>query len=435
MLRIADFTTPSKFLETVLTGPMQGRRKLYSRLGMASRDAIDELINSAIEFERNEIASLDRFLSWFSRGDVDVQRDPAAPANEVRVMTVHGAKGLQAPVVILADATGDPAKLGRTPITLDFPVRGIGTAPLLRPKKDERLSPFAELIDEQERRDLQEHWRLLYVALTRAADRLIVAGVAPKAKKDGSDPRPENCWHRAVQAGLLALGAAPIEEKGRTKLAHGSEPVAGKRPAAPSEVPAAQLPSWATTAAPAEARPPRPLAPSALAEDREAAPPPSAEMRAAAERGTMIHALLERLPAVSPDQREQAALRWLERSGGVAEADSRKEIARTVCEIISDSRFAGLFGLGSLGEAPIAATLPDGRVIAGTVDRLRIEERRILVVDYKTGRAPETPNDIPNAHRLQMQAYAEALSVIFPKRHIEAALLYTANGKFFTVDS
>jgi ATP-dependent helicase/nuclease subunit A len=435
LLRIADFTTPSKFLETILTGPMHGRRKLYSRLGMASRDAIDELMNSAIEFERNEIASLDRFLSWFSRGDVDVQRDPAAPANEVRVMTVHGAKGLQAPVVILADATGDPAKLGRTPIALDFPVGGIGTAPLLRPKKDERLSPFAELIDEQERRDLQEHWRLLYVALTRAADRLIVAGVAPKAKKDGSDPRPENCWHRAVQAGLLGLGAAPVEENGRTTLAHGSAPMAGKRPAAAPEVPAAQLPSWATTAAPPESRPPRPLAPSALAEDREAAPPPSAEMRAAAERGTMIHALLERLPAVSPDQREQAALRWLERSGGVAEADSRKEIARTVCEIISDSRFAGLFGLGSLGEAPIAATLPDGRVIAGTVDRLRIEERRILVVDYKTGRAPERQEDIPLAHRLQMQAYSEALSVIFPDRDIEASLLYTANGRFFTVES
>jgi ATP-dependent helicase/nuclease subunit A len=314
-------------------------------------------------------------------------------------------------------------------------VSGIGTAPLLRPKKDERLSPFAELIDEQERRDLQEHWRLLYVALTRAADRLIVAGVAPRPKKDGSDPRPENCWHRAVQAGLLALGAAPLEEKGRTTLAHGSAPVAGKRPAAAPEAPAAQLPSWATIAAPPEARPPRPLAPSALAEDREAAPPPSAEMRAAAERGTMIHALLERLPAVSADQREQAALRWLERSGGVADANSRKEIASTICEIISDTRFAGLFGRGSLGEAPIAATLPDGRVIAGTVDRLRVEEHQILVVDYKTGRAPERQEDIPLAHRLQMQAYAEALSVIFPDRDIEAALLYTANGRFFTVES
>ncbi|HEY6048871.1 MAG TPA: UvrD-helicase domain-containing protein, partial [Sphingomicrobium sp.] len=112
LLRIADFTTPSAFLETILSGPMQGRRKLYSRLGMAARDPIDELMNSAFEFERNEPASLDRFLAWFSRGTVDVQRDPGQPANEVRVMTVHGAKGLEAPVVILADATADPARLG-----------------------------------------------------------------------------------------------------------------------------------------------------------------------------------------------------------------------------------------------------------------------------------------------------------------------------------
>jgi len=147
----------------------------------------------------------------------------------------------------------------------------------------------------------------------------------------------------------------------------------------------------------------------------------------------MIHALLERLPPVPADQREAAALRWLKRSGGIADAAARDEIARTVCELISDSHFAALFGPGSLGEAPIAATLPDGRVIAGTVDRLQVEAERVLVVDYKTGRAPEHQEDIPTAHRLQMQAYSEALSVIFPKRHIEAALLYTANGKFFTV--
>ena len=143
---IADFTTPSRFLETILSGPIEGRRKLYGRLGMASRDAIDELMNSALEFERNETASLDRFLSWFSRGTVDVQRDPGQPANEVRVMTVHGAKGLEAPVVIIADATADPARLGRSPVTLDFEVEGAGVAPLLRPKKDERRPPFDEII-------------------------------------------------------------------------------------------------------------------------------------------------------------------------------------------------------------------------------------------------------------------------------------------------
>src|SRR5579884_1621150 len=211
LLRIADFTTPSRFLETILTGAMQGRRKLYSRLGLAARDAIDELMNSALEFERNEVPSLDRFLSWFSRGTVDVQRDPGQAANEVRVMTVHGAKGLEAPVVILADATADPARLGRTPLTVDMEVEGAGVAPLLRPKKEERCPPFDQVILDEEKRDLEEHMRLLYVALTRAADRLIVSGVMPKAKKDGSDPRPPNCWHRIVEQAMTKIEAGPGE--------------------------------------------------------------------------------------------------------------------------------------------------------------------------------------------------------------------------------
>jgi ATP-dependent helicase/nuclease subunit A len=433
LLRIADFTTPSRFLETILSGPMQGRRKLYARLGMAARDAIDELVNSAVDFERTEVASLDRFLDWFSRGDVDVQRDPGAPANEVRVMTVHGAKGLQAPVVILADATADPAKLGRTPILLDVQTDH-GPAPLLRPRKEERRSPFEEIMVEEERRGLEEHWRLLYVALTRAADRLIVAGVAPKPKKDGSDARPANSWHRAVEEGLLGVGALP-SVGGAASLIYGDEQPVAARPRTTAEAASFPIPDWATRPAPPEARPPRPLAPSALAEDREAAPPPSPAMKAAADRGVAIHALLERLPAVPADNRKAAALRWLEQSAGVADPDERRAIAECVCAIISDDRFSALFGPGSLAEAPIAATLPDGRVIAGTVDRLLVERDRVLVVDYKTGRAPDRTEDIPKPHRLQILAYAEALSVIFPGRTIESALLYTATGRFFTVGS
>ncbi|MFL6764171.1 MAG: double-strand break repair helicase AddA, partial [Sphingomicrobium sp.] len=295
LLRIADFTTPSRFLETVLSGAMQGRRKLYSRLGMAARDAIDELMNSALEFERNETASLDRFLSWFSRGTVDVQRDPGQPANEVRVMTVHGAKGLEAPVVILADATADPARLGRTPLALDAEIPGAGIAPLLRPKKDERCPPFEEVILAQERRDSEEHLRLLYVALTRAADRLIVSGVMPKAKKDGSDPRPPNSWHRIVEQAMISLGSD--EGDALFALRYGSLGDArSKKSKNKVELPTVAVPEWARTPAPPEARPPRPLAPSAIVVDDEAAAAPSAAMRSAALRGTWIHQLLERLP-------------------------------------------------------------------------------------------------------------------------------------------
>ncbi len=169
---------------------------------MAARDAIDELMNSALEFERNETASLDRFLAWFSRGTVDVQRDPGQPANEVRVMTVHGAKGLEAPVVILADATADPAKLGRTPLTVDIEVDGAGMRAAAAAEEGGAL-PAVRGGHRSTRSSAtsEEHLRLLYVALTRAADRLIVSGVMPKAKKDGSDPRPPNSWHRDRRAG------------------------------------------------------------------------------------------------------------------------------------------------------------------------------------------------------------------------------------------
>ena len=142
-------------------------------------------------------------------------------------MTVHGAKGLEAPVVILADATADPARLGRTPLTVDIEVAGAGVAPLLRPKKDERCPPFEEIILAEEQRDLEEHLRLLYVALTRAADRLIVSGVQPKERKDGSDPRPPNSWHRIVEQAMGAIGAVPGD--GHVALYYGSSIAARPR--------------------------------------------------------------------------------------------------------------------------------------------------------------------------------------------------------------
>jgi len=437
LLRIADFTTPAVFLEAILSGPMQGRRKLYSRLGMAARDPIDELVNSALEFERAETASLDRFLAWFSRGTVDVQRDPGGGGNEVRVMTVHGAKGLEAPVVILADATADPSKMGRTPLTLDVEIGSGGVTPLLRPKKEERGPPFEQRLLAEEKRDLEEHWRLLYVALTRAADRLVVAGVAPKPKKDGSEARPENCWHVAVERALVSLGAESADQGGwGSALVYGAAAAGAghQKPRRPAARPLT-VPDWARMPAPAEARPPRPLAPSALVNDTESSPPPSEAMRAAALRGTWIHRLLERLPPVAPQDRPAAAHRWLEHSAGLTDAAEREAIVMQVCRVISDPALASLFGTGSLAEAPLAATLPDGRVIAGTVDRLLVQEDRVSVLDFKTGRVPSGERAIPASHRAQMAAYADALSVIFPGRPIRSALLYTAGPTLFELAS
>jgi ATP-dependent helicase/nuclease subunit A len=427
LLAMADYTTPHRFLETVLTGPLQGRRKLYGRLGPSARDPVDELLSSALEFERGDTVSLDRFLSWFSKGDVEIKRDPSAPANAVRVMTVHGAKGLESPVVILADSTSDPERLGGPSNVLQLPVNG-ARVPLLRPRKAEAMAPFDAVMAEDKLRDLEEHWRLLYVGLTRAAERLVVAGVKPRGE------RSENCWHTRVERALTALGAEWLDDgSGNEVLRYCGSGRGDGAPAKPArrEIPPAEVPGWARTPAPPEARPPRPLAPSAMAEDREPAPPPSQAMRAAAKRGTLIHQLLERLADVASKQRRTAALRWLEQADELQTPEQRSEIADEVCRVLEQASLAPLFGPNSLAEAPLAATLPDGRVIAGTVDRLLVETDRVSVLDFKTGRVPLGEAAIPASHRAQMNAYAEALRVIFPGRSIRAALLYTGGPQLF----
>jgi ATP-dependent helicase/nuclease subunit A len=238
-----------------------------------------------------------------------------------------------------------------------------------------------------------------------------------------------------VQQALTSIGATAVDQdRWGAALVYGSAPArrAGK-PEEKREFPALAIPDWARRQAPPEARPPRPLAPSAIATDDESAPPPSEAMRAAALRGTWIHQLLERLPPVEPSARAAAAGNWLERSAGVSDPAVRREIVDQVCEVLSDPRFAHLFGPGSLAEAPLAATLPDGRVIAGTVDRLLVEHDGVSVIDFKTGRVPASEAQIPNSHLAQMRAYAEALRVIFPGREIRAALLYTSGPKLIEV--
>jgi ATP-dependent helicase/nuclease subunit A len=178
--------------------------------------------------------------------------------------------------------------------------------------------------------------------------------------------------------------------------------------------------------APAEARPPRPLAPSQVAADTDSRPPPTPALAAAAERGRLLHALFERLPATPPGDRKQAAFTWLQRSTGVTDTALRTGLVDNALAIIEAPEHAVLFSPEALAEAPIAATLPDGTVVAGTVDRLLVTEEAVRVVDFKTGRqVPRSEGAIPLSHRCQMQAYGRALEVIFPGRRIELALLYT----------
>jgi ATP-dependent helicase/nuclease subunit A len=425
ILAMADFATPHAFFETLLSGPLDGRRRLLERLGVEARDPIEELLSSVLDYESDGTPSLQAFLDWFARGDVEIVRDPSGPQDAVRVMTVHGSKGLQSPVLVLADACADPDRARNGPGRFATLSVGEGAqVPVFRPRKDELVEPLKSQVEVQDRLDREEHWRLLYVALTRAEERLYVGGTLGARDREGP---PAASWFRAVENALVGLGCDwdPSARWTREMRFGPAEGLGSPVAAAPAE--AGVLPPWLHRPAPAEERPPRPLAPSAPGEDDLPYPPPGPDQREAARRGRLLHALFERLPVTEPAQRRELADRWLERSAGVAEPDLRRALVEDACGIVEDPRFAALFGSGALAEAPLAAVIADGIVVSGTVDRLLVDEDRIMVADFKTGRhAPEGPERIPGAHLRQMSAYREALRVIFPGRRIEAALLYTA---------
>lgn len=427
LLGMADYATPHAFFETILSGTLKGRRKLLERLGNEARDPIEELLSSALDFESNSAPSLQRFLDWFARGEVEIVRDPSAPLDAVRVMTVHGSKGLQSPVVILADACADPDRrgggFGATFANISLTPEG-PTIPIFRPRKDELAEPIASQLAALDRREREEHWRLLYVALTRAEERLYIGGSLGPADRKGP---PMASWWTALDSALLGLGAEWEEDPHWGRARRIGDPLFFTKAAPRAAVAEAILPDWIRRPAPVEARPPRPLAPSALGEDDVADPPPSPAMRAAAQRGRLLHSLFERLPEVPREERAARAGRWLERSAGIDDPELRRGLVEDACRLIADPAHAELFGPGALAEAPIAAVIAGGLVVSGSVDRLLVGPDRILVADFKTGRrAPAALDEIPVPHLRQMAAYVEALKVIFPGRPIAAKLLYTA---------
>ncbi len=426
LLNAADFTTPYQFLETILSGGFDGRRKLIGRLGEESRDPIDELLNAALDFEARHPSSLQLFLDWLDRSDVEIKRDATETAIAVRVMTVHGAKGLEAPVVILADATAKPrAAKGGDP--LDWLIGEDHRLPVFRPRKEELsdvLLDAAQAVDEAE---MREHWRLLYVALTRAGERLVICGALGVQSKGEVH---EQSWYAIVDRAMANMGIAAVDGM-RTRE---DDPVNPKQPAKrAADKAGVEPPIWLRAPAPQEARPPRPLSPSSLGRDNVADPPPPPAMRAAAERGRLLHSLFERLPAIEPARRREVGLRWLAGSAGVDAAAARNDLIDAALKVIEHPDFADLFSAHGLAEAPIAGVVGSD-VIAGTVDRLVVTDTHVRVVDFKTGRrVPASVDACPVPHLRQMAAYHALLSAIFPDHHVEALLLYTGGPALFTV--
>jgi len=421
LLARADFEPPQALLHWLLVGPWRGRRALVARLGGEANDPINELLNAAHAYAATHTASLQGFIRWFDAGEGELKRDADAAGGLVRVMTVHGSKGLQAPIVILADAAGKPDTAEALVLEERLPGAERGRrVPLPGLARDQRVGPIAAAEEASAAELLEEHWRLLYVAMTRAEEALFIGSALGKREKAPH----EQSWYAALEP---LFGEAREDELWGARREWGAPPakLAMVDTRDDSEVDTS-LPDWALRPIGPEPRPPRPLAPSAAGEDLSPDPPlPPGVLEQAALRGSLLHRLLERLPAVATEEREQAALAWLERQAATVPPEERSDIAGQVLSVLGQPDWSVLFGPGSLAEVPLAATV-GGQVIAGKVDRLLVTPERVLVVDYKSARRPpSTCEEVPQGTLRQMAAYQAALEAIYPGRTVECALLYT----------
>lgn len=441
LLARVDYLRPFELYAEVLNA-RGGRRKLLSRLGPEADDPLDEFLALALAFERVNAPSLQGFLNWLEAGRAEIKRDlEHRERDEVRVMTVHGAKGLQAPIVFLPDTMAAP--LTRPHLLWADRPRGESPLPLWPPRRaDEEKVCRAARVNANRLRD-QEYRRLLYVALTRAEDRVYICGWR------GVRRPPEGCWYDLAAAGLEGIAAKvefdfsavhPEAWKGPgLRLAHaqGATPEAAEGVAARAGRRA--LPRWARSPAPVEPAPPRPLAPS-----RSEAPTVGTAAAARAPigpdegerflRGHLIHRLLQSLPALEPGAREEACRRYLARPVFALGAEERAEIAAAARKVLEDPGLAPLFGPESRAEVPVTGDL-DGHLLSGRIDRLAVFDTEVVIVDYKTDRPPPlTQKEVPDIYLRQMAAYRAVIRRIYPGRAVTCALLWTDGPKLMALE-
>ena len=428
--------TPFAFYAWLLGGD-GGRLRILKRLGHEATDALDEFLELALGYERKAPASLQGFMAWLRAADTEVKRDMEITRDEVRVMTVHGAKGLEAPVVFMVDTTTSPSDTQRLRL-IHLPQgnaspHGPGVVVWAGRKADDPAvvaTARAAMIEDTE----HEYRRLLYVAMTRAADRLIVGGCMPGNR--GSIR--EFSWYDLIDKGLANSGLHLREFEtagGKVKrysrpedVADPTTPTAAPTPAAPLA-----LPSWLKTSAPPEAPADNLLRPSDPAEDpghRVRTTESILERARALQRGTLVHRLLQSLPDVGSARRREAALRYLDRHAADWGDTERAALTNNVLKLIAEPRFSEVFTPESRAEVSIVGRLElRGRpkaLVSGQIDRLVVTPAEVLIVDFKTNHAPPTRMaDAPAAYVRQLALYRAVLAKLYPGRSIRAALLWT----------
>lgn len=431
----ADFLRPYDLLERILTRH-DGHRKLLARLGPEAEDGINALLQQALAFERSNIPSLTGFLVWLETDDVDIKRQMDAAGDRIRVMTVHGAKGLEAPIVILPDTAQRRARqtaniLTAKPEHIPGENRPAESVPLWSVASDERPQTITDLIAEMGQNDEYERERLLYVAMTRAEKWLIVAASGDLGK-DGK------AWYDRVGTAMQDQNAPNFDFPFGTglRIEHGDWSGPVEEIADRSVSNKAELDPVFTQSVPEPLPAKDTLKPSDLGGAKALPGEAGQDEEAAKRRGRMIHLLLEHLPNHPRDAWENIAWQVLDDGEDPPEDHEIAPLLSEAANVLTHPELAPVFSTDALAEVAMTANIPglNGERIHGIVDRLIIEPDRILIVDFKTNAVvPDTPEKTPNGLLRQMGAYAQAAAQLYPDRKIDTAILWTSAAKLMVL--
>lgn len=420
-LRGADpFSFLADLLERCDAHGRSGWLALFERLGAEVRDPVEELLARALGAARDGAATLQHFLAAIEADGREIKREMDAPGEAVRIMTVHGAKGLEAPIVILPDTAAGPDPKQAESLFFAY---GAPVVSFAR-KEDDALADAAR--GQWLKRGRAEQRRLLYVSMTRARDRLIVCG----AQSGNGVGRAPESWHAQVEAAMARIGA-PCDTPAGPGFAHGVVMIAP--PAAAPETKAETIPAWARTPPPLESAAAI-INATALTAFRPAGLSISEDGAKRFRRGRLIHALLQRLPELAPPARRDAGIGWLTRQA--IDATIAAQMVDEALAVISHDDFAAAFGPMSRAEAPIIGrAVGFAGIVRGVVDRLAVTPHAVLVVDFKTDRpAPATIEGVGEAYLVQLAAYRAVLAAAFPDRPVQAALIWTEAPRLMAVD-
>lgn len=422
LLDMADYIRPFELYAYVLN-KQGGRKKFVERMGLEVEDGLDEFINLTLAYEQEHIPNLQGFVRWISADEVEIKRElEQSEADAVRIMTVHGSKGLQAPIVILPDMVRMVNVRKEGGLLWDE----LFYYPLSSVDYDQNCSRIKE---EETIRANEEYKRLLYVALTRAEDRLYLCGY-----RQNSAAKAES-WYEICRRSLEAIGNS--NEAGEVVYETPQElDVKAVESKKIKEYVRPDFP-WLSQSAPEEnplARPYMPSRPDSEDVEEALLSPISSDGSNRYQRGRIIHKLLQFLPDVQAADKGQIISEFLAKNAPEFSVAQVRRIQEEVLTLLADSRLSLLFGAESKAEVPIIGEV-DGRIMSAQVDRLVVTKKEVLIADFKTNRpAAKSLAEVPAAYIKQLQAYRDLLSRIYPDKTVRSYLLWTDTTQIMQIE-